>query len=432
MGLSQRKWLKFMAISSEQTVEEVRAVLDGRRRGSRILLPLAGPAVVVSVAYMDPGNFATNIQAGAGYGYQLLWVVLFASLVAMLFQNLSARLGIVTGCSLAQLCRARLPKPVTLSMWIVSELAAIATDLAEFVGGAVGVSLLFHVPLLVAMVIVGVLTYLMLMFQRRGFRPLELAIGALVGVIALAYVAQLFIVPVQWPAVLHGAISPSIPDHQALTIAVGIVGATVMPHALFLHSGLTGERIVARNDADRSALLRYSRIEVLVALSVAGLVNMAMAVMAAGAFHHGHADVAEIERAYETLTPLFGAAASGLFIVSLIASGLSSSVVGTMAGQMIMQGFVGFRIPVIVRRLVTMLPAFIVVGAGVDATRALVISQVVLSLAVPVPMIALVWLSRHRDVMGRYRTGPVLAAVSCTAALLVIVLNVALIAGELG
>ncbi|SIT72515.1 manganese transport protein [Burkholderia sp. b13] len=422
---------KFMAISSEQTAQQVRQVLDGRRRGVRILLPLAGPAVVVSVAYMDPGNFATNIQAGAGYGYQLLWVVLFASLVAMLFQGLSARLGIVTGCNLAQLCRARLPKPVTLSMWMASELAAMATDLAEFIGGAIGVALLFHIPLLTAMVIVGVLTYLMLMFQRHGFRPLELAIGALVGIIALAYVAQLFIVPIDWRAVGHGALHPSIPDHPALTIAVGIVGATVMPHALFLHSGLTGERVVARSDADRRALLRYSRIEVLVALSVAGLVNMAMVVMAAGAFHPGHAHVAEIDQAYRTLTPLFGAAASALFIVSLIASGLSSSVVGTMAGQMIMQGFVGFRIPVIMRRLVTMLPAFLVVAAGVDATRALIISQVVLSLTVPVPMIALVWLCRHRDVMGGYRLSPWLAVLSMVAAVLVIGLNVALIVDTL-
>lgn len=407
--------------SSARTAAQVRDALDGRRRGLRILLPFAGPAVVVSVAYVDPGNIATNLQAGAGYGYALLWVVLFANLVAMLFQSISARLGIVTGESLASVCARSLPGPLVCAMWIVAEISAMATDLAEFLGAAIGFSLFAHWPLIAGMAATAVLTWGLLMMQRRGFRPLELAIGALVGVIAFAYLAQLLFVPLDWMAAVHGSFVPTLADREALFVAVGIIGATVMPHALFLHSGLTGERIVPLTDDDRRKLLRYSNTEVVIALGAAGLVNMAMVAMAAGAFHHGHWQIAEIDAAYRTLVPLFGSMAAGLFLTALMASGLSSSVVGTLAGQMIMRDFVGFAIPLWLRRVVTMLPAFIVVGMGVDATRALVLSQVVLSIAVPVPMIALLAFARRRQTMGAYRLGrfaTVLAAVFAAAVLL--------------
>jgi manganese transport protein len=413
--------------SSDQTVAQMREVLQGRRRGWHAVLPFAGPAVVVSIAYMDPGNFATNIQAGARYGYSLLWVVVAASLVAMLFQFLSAKLGLVTGESLAEVSRRHLRRPVVVVMWMISEFAAMATDLAEFLGGAIGFSLLLHIPMLAGMVITAILTYGLLLMQARGFRPLEVAIGALVGVVGLSYIAQLVVAPVDWAAALKHSVTPEFADGGALTVAVGIVGATVMPHALFLHSGLAGERIRPRSEQERTGLLRYARYEVLVALGVAGLVNLAMVIVAAGAFHAGHRDVAQIDTAYHTLTPLLGSAAAGLFLLSLIASGVSSSVVGTMAGQMIMQGFLRFTVPLWLRRLVTIIPSFVIVAMGVNTTRALVLSQVVLSLAVPVPMLALLWFTSSRSVMDARANGRILAAVALLAALLVLSLNAVLL-----
>jgi manganese transport protein len=399
----------------------IRDALDGRRSGWRVILPAAGPAVIVSIAYMDPGNFATNIQAGARYGYALLWVVLLANVIAMLFQALSAKLGIVTGRNLAELCRERLPRPLVLTMWIASEVAAMATDLAEFLGGAIGLSLLFHFPLFWGMGITALVTYAILLVEQRGFRPIEVIIGALVAVIAVCYLIEVFIAPVDWGAAAIHSIVPQLPDATAVMIAVGIIGATVMPHAIYLHSGLTQARMPARNDADRRKLIAFSNREVIVALTMAGLVNMAMVMMASAAFHLGHSDVSEIETAYHTLTPLLGPAAATVFLISLLASGVSSSAVGTMAGQTIMQGFVGFKIPIWIRRVVTMLPAFVVVGLGVNATAALVISQVVLSLTLPIPMLALGAFTRRRDIMGTFanrRTTQVAAVVATIAVLL--------------
>jgi manganese transport protein len=415
-----------------RTALAIRDVLEGRRRGLAIILPFAGPAVVVSVAYMDPGNFATNIQAGARYGYALLWVVLLANLVAMLFQALSAKLGVVTGHNLAELCRLHFPAPLVYAMWGVSEVAAMATDLAEFLGGAIGLALLFHMPLLAGMIVIAIITYVLLLFEKAGFRPLELAIGALVGIIGLSYLAELIITPVAWSGVFSHLLTPQLPDAGAVTIAVGIIGATVMPHALFLHSGLTQHRATARDERERVMLVRYSTIEVVIALTLAGLINMAMVIMASGAFHAGHPDVAEIETAYHTLGPLLGIGAAGIFLLSLIASGLSSSVVGTMAGQMIMQGFVGFQIPLWLRRAVTMVPSFVVVALGVNATQALIISQVVLCFALPVPMVALVWFSCREQVMGAYRSRLVMIVAASASAIAVLMLNAILLLQTFG
>jgi manganese transport protein len=415
-----------------RTTQAVRDVLAGRRRGIAAILPLAGPAVVASVAYVDPGNFATNIQAGAGYGYTLLWVVLAANLIAMLFQALSARLGIVTGRNLAELCRDTFPRPAVIAMWAVSEVAAMATDLAEFLGAAVGLSLLFHLPLLVGMVVTGVVTYGLLSLDRRGFRPLELIIGGLVATIGVCYLAELAIDPPDWAAAGLGMVLPRLPDGNAVLLAVGIVGATVMPHAIFLHSGLTQSRVTPCTDEQRRILVRYSDTEVVVALTAAGVVNAAMVMMAAAAFHRGHADVAMIETAYHTLVPLLGGAAGVLFLVSLMASGISSSVVGTMAGQVIMQGFLHRTIPVWLRRLITMLPAFAVVAAGADATRCLVISQVVLSLVLPVPMVALLVLSRRRALMGKFRLSGTWFGVAAGASALTLGLNLVLLGQMVG
>ncbi|RDS79178.1 divalent metal cation transporter [Dyella monticola] len=401
----------------------MREVLAGRRRGLAALLPFAGPAIVVSVAYMDPGNFAINIQAGARYGYGLLWVVVVANVIAALFQALSAKLGIVTGKNLAELCREHFPAPLVWLMWGISEVAAMATDLAEFLGGAIALSLIFHLPLWIGMVVTAIATYALLLIERHGFRKLELMIGALVGVVGVCYLLELFIAPVNWGSAAHQLLIPRLQDSQACVLAAGIIGATVMPHALFLHSGLTQHRFPPANEWERKHVLRFSHIEVTVALGIAGLINLAMVLMAAGAFHANHQNLAHIETAYRTLTPLLGSAAAIIFLVSLIASGVSSSTVGTMAGQLVMQGFIKATIPLWLRRLVTMLPSFVVVWLGFNVTDALVMSQVVLSITLPFPMIALIRLLADEKVMGAYRTGRWMMLATVASAVFVLALN---------
>lgn len=410
-----------------RTVATAQALIRGQRLGPAAYLAFFGPAVIASIAYMDPGNFATNIQAGAKYGYTLLWVVLLANLIAMLFQALSAKLGIVTGRNLAEMCRECFPKPVVWAMWVVSEIAAMATDLAEFLGGAIGLSLLFHMPLLAGMTVTAIVTYLILAFQDRGFRPAELIIGSFVAIIALCYLVEVLIAPIDWAQAALHTVKPEIADAGALLLSVGIIGATVMPHAVYLHSGLTQGRVPADTDREKRIVVRISNWEVLAALAAAGLVNMAMVMMASSAFHAGHSDVAEIQTAYHTLAPLLGIGAAGVFLLSLIASGISSSVVGTMAGQMIMQGFVGFRIPIWLRRVITMAPAFVVVGYGVNATQALVVSQVILSIALPLPMIALLIFTRRPDLMGVFVNKPLTNVIAYIGTAIVLALNAFLI-----
>ncbi len=417
---------------SSRTAIAGQSALSGRRRGLGGLLPFIGPAVVASIAYMDPGNFATNIQAGARHGYMLLWVVVLANIIAMLFQALSARLGIITGHSLAALCRMHFPRPLVLTMWVASEVAAMATDLAESIGAAIGISVLFGLPLLVGLLITFVITWALLSLQSRGFRPIELIITAFVGIISVAYLVELFIAPPDWGQFLFHSVVPQLAGADSVTLAVGIVGATVMPHAIYLHSALMTDRVNARSDQERRRLLKYSNAEVLVALGLAGLVNMAMVAMAATMFHEGHSDVGEIETAYHTLLPLMGVVAAGAFMTSLLASGISSSVVGTMAGQVIMQDFVGFRIPMWVRRAVTMVPAVIVVAIGVQPTDALVMSQVVLSLVLPVPMIALFVLVRRPGVMAGFAIGRGLQALAAVATVIVLALNAILLLQSFG
>ncbi len=415
-----------------RTVKAARAALDGRVAGPRGFLPFVGPAVIASVAYMDPGNFATNIEAGAKFGYQLLWVVLLANLTAMLFQALSAKLGIVTGSSLAALCRDRLPRPVVMAMWIASEIAAMATDLAEVLGAAIGLFLLTNLPLLFCVAVTGAVAMAILSIEKNGFRPMEFIIACFVLTIGGCYLIEVFFAPPDWSAVLAGVVTPRLPDARAVTLAVGIFGATVMPHAIYLHSSLTMDRVPTHNNDEKSRVLAWSNREVLLALGFAGLVNMAMVSMAATVFSAGNSDIAEIETAYRTLIPLLGGAAAFVFLLSLLASGFSSSVVGTMAGQGIMQDFVRFGIPLWVRRIVTLVPAFIVVAAGVRATEALVMSQVVLSLVLPAPMIALVYMTSSREVMGDFVNSRYVTALAVAAAAVVIVLNILLLVLTLG
>ncbi|MBV8198435.1 MAG: Nramp family divalent metal transporter [Candidatus Eremiobacteraeota bacterium] len=417
-----------LGVSSPRVVAAARDVLAGRRQGWRALLPFAGPAFVASVAYMDPGNFATNIQGGAAYGYRLLWVVVLANLAAMLFQGLSAKLGIATGKNLAELSREKAPRAVTLGMWIVSEFGAMATDLAEFLGAIVALYLLFHIPMLAGAIITGIVTYAILALHRFGFRTMETVIGSLVGVIAICYVVETLLSRPNWGQVLYHSVVPWLGGSSSVLLAVGIVGATVMPHAIYLHSALTQDRIVAESSDEIRSIVRFSYLDVIVALSIAGLVNLAMMFMSAAVFHaSGHASVADITTAYRTLEPLLGNLAAFVFLISLMASGISSSVVGTMAGQVIMQSFVGFTVPIWVRRLITMLPAVIVVAIGLDVTQTLIVSQVALSFVLPVPIVALVWLTSRRDTMGTLVNGRAVTLLAIVAAAAILTLNAVLI-----
>jgi manganese transport protein len=418
---------------SERTRRAAQEVLAGRRKGLRALLPFAGPAFIASVAYMDPGNFATNVQGGALFGYRLLWVVVFANLTAMLFQALSAKLGIVTGRNLPEICRERFSKPAAISMWLVSEVGAMATDLAEFLGATIGLNLLFHIPLFVGVIITGIATYAILIMQTKGFRPLEGLIAGLVGVIAVCYVIETVLARPDWGQVAYHSVVPWLGSPSAVVLAVAIIGATVMPHAVYLHSSLTQDRIVPINRTEMQTIVAYSNIDVLIALGIASLVNLAMMYMSAAVFHFGgHPEIASIESAYKTLTPLLGPAAAAVFLLSLMASGISSSVVGTMAGQVIMQGFVGFSIPLWVRRVVTMLPTVVVVGMGVNTTQALVISQVILSLVLPVPLVVLLLFTNKSSVMGEATSKPLMRVLGIFAAAVVIGLNFVLLWQTIG
>jgi manganese transport protein len=417
------------AISKEATVDAVSAMrqtLDNDRRGLSALLPFAGPAVIASVGYMDPGNFATNIQAGSTYGYQLLWVVLLSSVIAMLFQAMSAKIGIVTGRSLAQLCRDELPRPLVIGMWLSSEVAAMATDLAEFMGAAMGISLLFQIAMGWGLMITGMVTIGILKLDKKGFRPLEIVIAALITVIGLSYLCELFIAPPDWHAAIFNTFVPGLHGSGALKLAVGIIGATIMPHTIYLHSGLTQGRAPARNDYQRRKLIRFSNREVIIALGIAGFVNLAMVCMSASVFSKNAPGISDIGAAYHTLIPVLGAGAGALFLVSLLASGISSSVVGTMAGQNIMEGFVGFKTPILMRRLITMVPAFIVCMTC-DPMTAMIDSQIILSIVLPVPLIALIVLSSRQSVMRRFATGRGLTGIAALATCVILSLNAMLI-----
>jgi manganese transport protein len=421
-------------IEKEQsTVQAAHAALDGRMRGLKAVLPFLGPAFVACVAYIDPGNFATNIQSGSAFGYNLLWVVILANLMAMLLQTLSAKLGLATGKNLAELSRQYFPRPVVYGMWATSEIAAMATDLAEFIGASIALNLLFGLPLLVAALLTGVVTYLILLLEHRGFRPLEAVITALVGVIALCYIIETVFSHPDWSQVGLHSVLPWEGNTASVLLSVGIIGATVMPHVIYLHSSLMQHRIVPRGEQEARRIFRRTIPDVVLAMGLAGLVNVAMLYMAAATFHaHGQSSVADISVAYRTLIPLLGGAASVVFAISLLASGLSSSTVGTMAGQVIMQGFVGFTIPVWLRRLLTMLPAILVIGIGLNPTSTLVISQVVLSFVLPIPVITLVIFTRRRDIMGVLVNKKLTTVLASLCSVVILVLNILLLYQNFG
>ena len=416
--------------SDTKTVNNAKEVLEGKSKKGKLanLLPFLGPAFIASVAYVDPGNFATNIQGGAQFGYTLLWVIIASNLMAMLIQMLSAKLGIASGMNLAEHCRARFPHRVVIAMWVLMEIAAMATDLAEFLGAAVGFSLLFGIPLWLGGILTAVATVLILGLERFGFRPLEAVITVFVGVVALSYVVETFLDRPDWGQVLFHSVVPQFSGSQSILMATAILGATVMPHAIFLHSALTQGRIVVKDPKQLKRLFRYELIDVLIAMGMASLVNGAMLVMAAAAFHaSGNTSVGQLEQAYKTLEPLLGKGASFIFALSLLASGLSSASVGTMAGQIIMQGFLSREIPIWVRRLVTMAPSLIVIFLGFDPTRTLVISQVVLSFGLPFAIIPLVMFTSRKDIMGVLTNARFTTLLASLIAGIIVVLNIYLI-----
>lgn len=412
------------------TIDAAQQVLSGKskKRGLARLLPFLGPAFIASVAYVDPGNFATNIQGGAQYGYTLLWVVVASNLMAMLIQTLSAKLGIASGQNLAELCRTHFSRRVTLGMWVLMELVAMATDLAEFLGAALGFNLLFGIPLWIAGVLTAITTFIILGLERYGFRPLEAVITALVGVISISYVIETILDQPEWSRVFYHAVVPQFSGPESVLLATGILGATVMPHVIFLHSALTQGRIVVRKPDQMRRLYRYEVIDVIIAMGLAGLINAAMLMMAAATFNrHGLLNVGTIEEAHRTLEPLLGSAASWVFAISLLASGLSSSSVGTMSGQVIMQGFLHRHIPVWIRRLATMVPSLIVIAIGLDPTRTLVISQVVLSFGLPFAIIPLILFTRRRDIMGVLTNHRFTTITASVVAALIVALNIFLL-----
>ncbi len=390
-------------INDNKTRNLAEETLSGKSKKGIItrLIPFIGPAFIASIAYVDPGNFATNIQSGSEFGYTLLWVILVSNLMAMLIQSLSAKLGIATGNNLAEHCRNHYSKPVVIGMWILMELVAMATDLAEFLGAAIGFQLLFGFPLIIGGILTAICTFLILGLERYGFRPLEIAIAVMASVIALCYILETALDKPDFKMLVYNSFVPRFSGTESIILAAGILGATVMPHAIFLHSALTQQRIIVKHPDKLKKLFRFEILDVLIAMGIASFVNMAMLIMAASTFHqHGYTSVATIEEAHLTLAPLLGSAASWIFAISLLASGLSSSTVGTSAGQVMMQGFLHRHIPVWLRRIITIIPSLTVIALGLDPTRTLVISQVILSFGLPFAIIPLIIFTKNKNIMG--------------------------------
>jgi manganese transport protein len=422
-----------MVANAEPLPEGLRTVDEALHRTRFRILPFLGPAFIACVAYIDPGNFATNVAGGSKFGYRLVWVIVAANLLAMLIQTLSAKLGIATQRNLPEVCRERLPRQASFFLWLQAEAIAMATDLAEFLGAAIGLHLLTGIGLFPAAVVAGIGAFAILGLQRYGFRPLEVVIAVFVGVIGVCYLAELLFAHPSYEQVLKHAVTPQFGSSEAVLLSVGILGATVMPHVIYLHSALTQDRIIAQSDKDARTLLRYTRIDVVIAMSIAGLINVAMLVMAASTFFRsGLHDVDSLEGAHRTLEPILGGASSALFALALIASGFSSSAVGTLSGQVVMQGFIRRQIPLQLRRLVTMIPAFIVIAVGIDPSRTLVISQVVLSFGIPFALIPLVYFTSRRDLMGSLVNRRVTTIAASVVAAAIVALNIFLLAQTFG
>ncbi len=424
---------------TEATVESVlpgeaavaaaaRRSLDGHNRGMRRIWPFLGPAFIAAVAYIDPGNFATNIAGGAKFGYLLLWVVLAANLIAMLVQTQSAKLGIATGKNLAELCRERFSRRTSIGLWLQAELVAMATDIAEVVGAALGLNLLFGIPLFPAGIIAGAGAFGILALQQMGYRRLEAGITVLVGVVVASFVFELFDAKPEASEIGKHLFVPGFAGTESILLATGIIGATVMPHVIYLHSALTQRRIVGRDEKEKKKILGFEKVDVVIALSLAGLVNLSMMIVAAALFHtSGLTGVDSIDGAYEGLQQLVSDRSATVFGIALLASGFASSSVGTMAGQVVMQGFIRRRIPLFLRRSITLAPALLVLAIGIDPTDALVGSQVVLSFGIPFALVPLLIIASKKEIMGSLVNPGWLSALAGVLAALIIALNVFLI-----
>ncbi|HWP95857.1 MAG TPA: Nramp family divalent metal transporter [Syntrophomonadaceae bacterium] len=409
---------------------ELAGIYSGRTHvidRARHLLQYLGPAFVISVAYIDPGNFGTNIIGGSKFNYSLIWVILWSNLMAIFLQTLSAKLGIATGVNLPQMCSMVFSRSTNWVLFAIASVATMATDLAEFLGAALGFYLLFGLPLLYAALLTGVITLAIVSLEKYGQKTLEMLIGCLVAVICGAYFLELFLAKPDWSAVAYHTLLPSIPNREALLIAVGMLGATVMPHVIFLHSDLVQHRNVLGCEKKAMQHLRLEKVDIAIAMNIAFIVNAAMVVVSASVFFSRGMGCETIEQAHHSLTPLLGSLSSAAFGIALLASGLSSSAVGTMAGQTVMKGFVNLDIPLLVRRLITMIPGIIIISLGINPMKALVISQVILSFALPGAIIPLLLVTSKTQIMGGLTNKPFTKLVGWLIASLIIGLNAVLL-----
>ena len=391
------------------------------------LLKFLGPAFVVSVAYVDPGNFATNISGGSIFNYTLLWVILWSNILAIFLQTMSAKLGIATGYNLPEMCAKVFPKAVNWIFWIIAEIGAMATDLAEFLGGTLGLYLLFHIPLIYAGLLTGLITYIICYLEKYGQKAIEIVISALVTVICIAYTLELFLAKPDWTQVGIHTIIPMLPNGAAVFIAVGMLGATVMPHVIYYHSELVKHRGTNSSNEGKLRHLKMEKIDIAIAMNIAFIVNAAMVIVSAAVFYRNGIIVNTIEQAHKSLQPLLGSLSSGVFGIALLASGLSSSAVGTLAGQSIMKGFVNLSIPVNVRRLITMMPAMVIIVLGINPMYALVLSQVALCFILPFPIIQMLTIAKRKDLMGILVNKRVVRFLGVLIATIIIVLNAVLL-----
>lgn len=409
------------------TKSSAEAVLDGDIKGWRRFLPFLGPAFIAAVAYIDPGNFATNITAGSQYGYLLLWVIAFSNLMAVLIQSLSAKLGIATGKNLPEVAREHFSKKTSIFLWIQAELVIIATDLAEFIGAALGLYLLFNIPMLPAALITAVGSFAILELQRRGFRAFEAGISGMVLIVVLAFAFQTFLAQPAWGDVAIGMFTPHFEGVDSLLLATGILGATVMPHAIYLHSSLTQSRIIGRNEAEKKRIFRFEFIDIIIAMIIAGAINMSMLIIAAAVFHTQGVVVEDLDIAYNGLKVALGPMAAISFGLGLLIAGLASSSVGTLAGDVVMQGFIQRKIPLYLRRAITMVPPLAIIASGVNATYALVLSQVVLSFGIAFALVPLVMFTSKRDIMGSLVNHRITTVLGWFVVVVVVTLNIYLL-----
>ncbi|MGE8036923.1 Nramp family divalent metal transporter [Lysinibacillus sp. NPDC093692] len=414
-------------VYKRMTKSSAEAVLDGDITGWRRILPFLGPAFIAAVAYIDPGNFATNITAGSQYGYLLLWVIAFSNLMAVLIQSLSAKLGIATGKNLPEVSREHFSKKTSIFLWIQAELVIIATDLAEFIGAALGLYLLFNIPMLPAALITAVGSFAILELQRRGFRAFEAGISGMVLIVVLAFAFQTFLAQPNWGEATMGMFTPRFEGVDSILLATGILGATVMPHAIYLHSSLTQNRIVGRNDKEKKRIFRFEFIDIIIAMIIAGAINMSMLIIAAAVFHTQGVVVEDLDIAYSGLKEALGPMAAVSFGLGLLIAGLASSSVGTLAGDVVMQGFIRKKIPLYLRRAVTMLPPLVIIASGVNATYALVLSQVILSFGIAFALVPLVLFTSKRDIMGSLVNHRITTILGWIVVVIVVTLNVYLL-----